>query len=246
MTCVTRAVALAGLAGLLVGGCSSARSEAASDPHAPLVDVAPIASGDLCLTRGVLAGGAVDDPTFRGYMRGTDGEAAQLTFTYRGAPADVRELAGGQARRQIGLKLRAQDGCNVVYVMWRLDPRPKLDVSVKLNPLGHTHEQCGADGYTKLRPARKFRVPAFGVDSTHTLRAEIVRDELSAWIDGRMVWQGRLPPAARALRGPAGVRSDNVRFDLVELAAPQGAGTAPACKPSPDERRVERASGPDT
>ena len=232
-----RATAWIGLAAALAAqtACNSARSEAAADPHAPLIEVAPVAPGDLCLTRGALADGAVEDPTFRGYARGTDGDAAQLTFTYRGDSANLRELAGGQARRQVGLKLRAQDGCNVVYVMWRLDPRPKLDVSVKLNPLGHTHEQCGADGYTKVRSLRKLRVPAFAVDSTHTLRAEIVRDELSAWIDGALVWQGRLPAAARVLHGPAGVRSDNVRFELVELAAPRGAGTAPACRAAPGD-----------
>jgi hypothetical protein len=117
-------------------------------------------------------------------------------------------------------------------VMWRLDPTPKLDVSIKLNPLKKTHEECGADGYAKVRPHKKTFVPAFEYGKTHTLRAEIVGDELYAWIDDQLLYQGTLPDTARALKGPAGVRSDNVKFDLVSLSAPQGDASAPppACK----------------
>ena len=37
----------------------------------------------------------------------------------------------GELRRQFGLKLRAQDACNLVYVMWRIEPASKLVVSIK-------------------------------------------------------------------------------------------------------------------
>jgi hypothetical protein len=50
------------------------------------------------------------------------------------------------------------------------------------------------------------------------LRASIRGDELRAWIDDRLVWQGALPEAARELAGPAGLRTDNVRLDRLELA----------------------------
>jgi hypothetical protein len=95
-----------------------------------------------------------------------------------------------------------------------------------------THEQCGADGYAKVKPYKKPYVPAFEYGAPHTLRAEIVGDELYAWIDGKLLWHGRLPDAARAMRGPAGIRSDNIKFDLVELAAPHGdaAREPAACK----------------
>ena len=219
------------LAAMAGGGCGSSRSEAAPSNHTPSIDVAPVASAALCTTRGALdKAGSVAEPTFRGYAPGAGGEAAQLTFTYRGESNDTRELANGQARRQIGLKLRAQDSCNVVYVMWRLDPKPKIDVSVKFNANMHTHADCGADGYTKIRPYKKTLVPAFEYGKTHTLRAEIVGDELFAWVDGQLQFQGRLPDAARVISGPAGLRSDNVKFDLVELAAPHREGTPPACK----------------
>jgi hypothetical protein len=219
------------LVAMAAGGCGGSRIEAAPSDHAPTIEVSPIKRDDLCVTKGnVNEGKAITEPTVRGYARGAGGDAAQLTFTYRGESHDTRELAGGQARRQIGLKLRAQDGCNVVYVMWRMDPKPKLDISVKLNPLAKTHEECGANGYTKVKPYKKMFIPMFELGSTYTLRAEIVGDELFAWIDGKLLWQGRLPEAARTLKGPAGIRSDNVALDVVELAAPQGEGAAAACK----------------
>jgi hypothetical protein len=215
-----------------MAGCASKRIEAAPGDHVPSVELAPVAKAALCVTRGAIDGVSIAEPTMRGYASGAAGDAAQLTFTYHGESTETRTLAGGQARRQIGLKLRAQDSCNVVYVMWRLDPRPALDVSVKLNPGGSTHEQCGADGYTKVRAYRKLAVPALRPGATHTVRAEIVGSELLAWIDGRLLWRGRLPDAARALRGPVGVRSDNVRFDLIELAAARADSSSPAapCK----------------
>jgi hypothetical protein len=214
-------------------GCGSSHVEAAPSDHAPSIDVKPIARDTLCVTKGdVKDGVSISDPTVRGYARGAGGDAAQLTFTYRGETAKTRELASGEARRQLGLKLRAQDSCNVVYVMWRLDPVPKIDVSVKYNPGMTAHSECGANGYTKVKPFKKTFIPAFEYGKTHTLRAEIVADELSAWIDGKLLWHGRLPDAARTIQGPAGIRSDNVQLDIVELATPsrEGEGESPACK----------------
>jgi len=179
----------------------------------------------LCVTKGAAAIGAkVTDPTMRAVAKGTLGESAALTFKYAGDTETVRELAGGQARRQIGLKLRAQDGCNLVYVMWRLDPKPKLDISVKLNPGKKTHKECGAEGYTKIKAAKGKLpgVPVLALGDTRTLRAEIVGDELTVWIDELISWRGTLPEAARALDGPAGIRSDNFAFELVDFKASAG------------------------
>lgn len=191
--------------------------------------IAVKAVNDLCVTRGAIAEHAIAEPTVRAFAPDAAGDAAELAFTFRGDAATSRALANGQDRRQLGLKLRAQDGCNVVYVMWRLDPKPKLDVSVKRNPGKRTHEECGADGYTKVRPSRKAApVPALSEGGSHTLRAEIVGDELYAWIDGTLVWQGTLPAEARELRGPAGLRTDNLALDKLQLSAAHGPATV--CK----------------
>jgi len=221
----------------LAVSCTGSRTEAApASPvdRKPAAELTPVASEELCFTRGEATGAAIEVPTMRGFALGAGGDAAQLTFTYKGESKDSRALASGDVRRQLGLKLRAQNSCNVVYVMWRLDPRPKIDVSVKINPGLTAHEQCGAEGYTKVKTRTKHYVPAYEFGQTHTLRAEIVGDELYAWVDGKLVFDARLPDAARAITGPAGIRSDNVSFELVELAAPRSVApdtdAKPACK----------------
>lgn len=226
------ALALVGAIGLAVLASLAAcgASEAAPERRVPIT-LDPI--GDtLCATHGhAKVGTEITEPTVRAYARGAGGDAAELSMIYRGETDEQRSLASGPARRQLGLKLRAKDGCNVVYVMWRLDPKPKIEVSVKLNPGAKAHEQCGADGYTKIKPTKSERVPVLAVGDRHQLRAAISGDDLTAWIDDKVVWRGRLPSAARTLEGPAGLRSDNLAFDLVSFKAPAGDGTEPpACK----------------
>jgi hypothetical protein len=196
----------------------------------------PIGHEALCVTKGTIAKGSIAEPTVRAFAVGSHGDSAQLTFTYRGESDSVRGLASGQLRRQVGLKLRASDGCNLVYVMWRLDPKPKLEVSVKRNPGKRTHDECGADGYHKVKPSHGVAVPALEPGRTYVMRAEIVGDELSAWIDGTLTWHGVLPDEARELSGPAGLRTDNVRIDGIELAVLPGSAPGPACKRGEQER----------
>lgn len=184
---------------------------------------------ELCVTKGEVVGHAIREPTVRAFGLGTAGDAAQLAFTFGGNADTMRALSSGENRRQLGIKLRAQDSCNVVYVMWRLDPKPFLEVSVKHNPGMRTHEECGASGYSKIKPAFVAPVPPLEIGSRHVLRAAIGGDELVAWIDDTVVWRGLLPASAREIVGPAGLRSDNVKLDLLELAAPR-AGANPACK----------------
>ena len=76
---------------------------------------------------------------------------------------------------------------------------------------------------------KKTFIPAFEYGKTHTLRAEIVGDELFAWIDGKLLWQGRLPEAARVDPRPRRYPLRQRQFDIVELATPSVAG-AGECK----------------
>jgi hypothetical protein len=196
---------------------SATRVGAPSGPQ-PTIPIEQIRS--VHITKGaMLPHGKVDVPTFRAVAPGTSGEAVALDFTYRGSSSGSRALASGQLRRQIGLKLRAANGCNLVYVMWRLDPSPQLEVSVKINPGMRTHAECGARGYTKLG-----HVPVYApiVGKRHMLRAEIVNNELLVWLDGRLAWRGTLPDQARHLTGPSGMRSDNIAYDIFAIGAPAG------------------------
>lgn len=206
----------------------------------PTIDVMAVAQGDVCVTKGALVPGklAVDTPTFRAVGLGTSGDAVSLDFTYHGHSTDSRALASGQMRRQLGLKLRAANGCNLVYVMWRLDPKPALEISIKVNPGMTTHAECGANGYTKLKkPTYHTAVPALLDGEKHVLQAEIVGDELFAWIDGSLAWRGDLPAEAKAMSGPSGFRSDNLMYDINTFSAPPGhtAGDKPHCVQSDED-----------
>ncbi len=202
--------------------------EAAPERTVKLVPV----TDTLCVTKGAAKVGAlVTEPTMRAIALGSKGDGCALEWIYRGDTATTRDLASGTARRQVGLKLRAQDGCNLVYVMWRLDPKPMIEVSIKLNPGKTTHTECGAEGYTKIKATKTWPVPALALGDQHTLRAAIAGDDLTAWIDEKVVWRGRLPASVRALSGPAGIRSDNLSFDLVGFSAPPaGASSQATCR----------------
>ena len=82
----------------------------------------------------------------------------------------------------------------------------------------------GTDGYTKVKAGHTIKVPALAVGDTHTLRAGITGDRLTVWIDDREGWTGALDASVRDLRGPAGMRTDNVHA-FVELATPPGGGS---------------------
>ncbi|CAN5921474.1 hypothetical protein BH11MYX3_BH11MYX3_09140 [soil metagenome] len=192
------------------------------------VKLVPITDA-LCVTKGTAKiGTTVNEPTMRAIALGSAGDGASLDWMYRGDTETTRDLASGTARRQVGLKLRAQDGCNLVYVMWRLDPKPMIEVSIKLNPGKSTHAECGADGYTKIKATKSWPVPVLASGDRHTLRAAISGDDLTAWVDEKVVWRGRLPAAARTLDGPAGIRSDNLAFDLIGFAAPTARASSDA------------------
>jgi hypothetical protein len=197
---------------------------------APMKPTAPIAHDNLCVTKGTIDRGevlGVRDPTVRAFARGSTGDAVSMRFVFHGDSAKGRALSSGQMRRQLGLKLRAANSCNVVYVMWRMDPKSVIEVSVKSNPGMRTHSECGAEGYTKVKP--QTVAPALESGARHTLAAEIVGDELTATIDGQIAWRGVLPQSARAIHGPAGFRSDNVSFDIEELSAPLGESSTASC-----------------
>jgi hypothetical protein len=180
---------------------------------------------DLRVTEGRVLPGPegtlrIEDPKVRAVGRRATGSTAELRFVYLGPSAEQLPLSSGEMRSQLGLKLRAEDGCNLLYAMWRIAPKPGLVVSLKRNPGMHSSGECGNGGYTNLKPRRGSRVPAFEPGERHALRAEQRGDELRVLVDGAPAWEGTLPPEALSLRGPAGFRSDNGRYDLELFVAP--------------------------
>lgn len=236
-----RRVLGAGAIALVVAACGSSAlpGHEAAKALAPLavsvrssLESVPLAS--LCVTQGRLVSGAdgrsigLHDSVFRAVIAGDRSHSAELVFRYEGPSVFATPLASGELRRQIGLKLRAQDTCNVVYVMWHLEPTPKIAVSVKHNPGASTHRECGDRGYDNVRPETSTRPPPIERGARHVLRAELEGGDLRVTADAVVVWTGRLPAAAATFDGPAGLRTDNGAFE-VELRVPGGSRAPAAC-----------------
>ena len=103
----------------------------------------------------------------RAYLNAFTAQLVEARFTYLGPTGNEARLGSGELRRQFGLKLRAQDACNLVYAMWRIEPESKLVVSVKSNPGQQTSSQCGNRGYRNVKPRRSTPVPALRSGDSH-------------------------------------------------------------------------------
>lgn len=201
----------------------------------------PIERASLCVTEGQIGADAanrltVDATKMRAYVNIWAADALEARFTYLGGTAQESALGSGAVRRQFGLKLRAQNACNLVYAMWRIEPESKVVVSIKKNPGQTTSAACGNRGYQNIKPRRATPVPTPQPGEIHTLSAELRGTELRVAIDGDGVWEGDLGPEADDLTGPVGIRSDNVRLAL-DLKAGARPGMHPdfrlACKSGP-------------
>jgi len=188
-------------------------------PQSPPGEWLTIRRADLCVTSGAIekADGdrmAVDVPEMRAVATLATSPSAEIRFRYGGPTAEKSHLGSGQVRSQFGLKLRAQDPCNLVYVMWRVEPESKLVVSVKRNPSQHTSAECHNHGYTNIKPKTESRVPLLKAKDSHTLRAEMKGSELRVYVDNHGVWEGDVGSDAAHLDGPVGIRSDNAHFEF--------------------------------
>lgn len=198
----------------------------------PIPKIRAVGQPELCVTSGKVDTAAsrlhVDAGAMRAVIAGDDSSVAELDFTYRGPSAQTAPLANGEIRRQIGLKLRAKDTCNVTYIMWHAAPTEGIAVSVKYNPGKSTHEACGDGGYISVKPTSSSPVPHLKPNDRHLLRGEIIGTTLRVLVDGAVVWTGPLPSQAFTFNGPAGVRSDNGAYDF-DLRVIQPRATGARC-----------------
>ncbi|WP_257458990.1 hypothetical protein [Archangium lipolyticum] len=226
---IVRPVLVASLLGLLAPPASSGRGMK-TDDTLPMVQpkrmkvtqgkLEPLPDGRLVIdspkVRAVVP--SREEPKTRALMASTrapeEARVAELRFTYLGATREQEPLQSGELRRQVGLKLRARDGCNVVYVMWRIEPKAGLVVSVKHNPGMRRSDDCGNSGYQTVKPRSKAPVPRLEPGDDHTLRAELEGTALTVRVDGKPVWEGTLPEEVLTFDGPVGLRSDNGRFQV--------------------------------
>jgi hypothetical protein len=188
---------------------------------ASLPELQRIDRGRLCVTNGIVSGLAgdrlaVDTPSSRAIVQaGTENagdQTAEIQFRYLGPSQESRPLASGELRRQIGLKLRTQDSCNLIYAMWHIEPDSRVAVSIKRNAGLHTHEQCGARGYINFKSQDGDDLPPIGPGETHALRAVLHGTDLTITVDGKVAWHGSLGSEIALPVGPPGFRTDNARF----------------------------------
>ena len=208
----------------------------------PLDRLAPIPRAKLCVTEGVLSELpgthlSVDVPKMRAFVDGPTAQSVEADFTYLGPTEKQSQLGSGAIRVQFGLKLHAENACNLVYAMWRIEPASELVVSLKSNPGQHTSSECANRGYQNIRPDRSRLVPTLHPGDSHRLRAEMNGLNLSVFVDDKPVWEGSVPPVVRGFQGSVGVRSDNarVRFQLRAEEAPPIPRPSVTCRPGPDE-----------
>ena len=210
----------------------------------------PAKAQDLCVTEGEVTalganGLAVDSPKMRAFLNRATGQSIEARFKYLGGTAHESPLGSGEVRRQFGLKLEAQDACNLVYAMWRIEPEAKLVVSAKTNPAQHSSAECGNRGYRNVKPARSAPVPSLRPGDMHALRAELSGTSMRVLIDGSPVWEGDVGAEALRLTGPVGLRSDNARLEIeLRTAAPLAgaAGEPKACPRSAQSRSETRVT----
>jgi len=183
---------------------------------------------DLCVTEGEVrdAGGGqmeVDSPAMRAVVKGSEPEVAELHFIYRGPTSETSRLANGEVRRQVALKLRAEDSCNVVYVVWRFEPESKVVVQTKANPGKHSHRECGDQGYENVAPRASKPVPPPGAGEEHLLQAQLTGENLMVYLDRDLVWQGEIGSNVN-FSGPVGLRTDNasLAFEIAALSGGSG------------------------
>ena len=221
------------IAGAFVMALSSAATWPGPAVGSSGVPLHRVAHADLCVTNGLVSALpgdrlAVNSASSRAVAPGSTGTSAFIRFRYLGPSADSKPLASGEVRRQIGLKLRASDTCNLVYVMWHIQPDAQVSVSIKRNPGRHSHAACHAGGYTRLKATSRVDLPRINPGEQHTLRAELQPDRIEVFADERPVWTGSLMGTVIDFDGPAGFRTDNARFEIEYLVAARTGAQGPS------------------
>ena len=143
---------------------------------------------------------------------------ATLRFRYRGPSQKTSPLDSGSVIQQIGLKMRAMNTCNLMYVMWRIKPVEEIYIAIKRNPGKSTYQDCRAHGYLVLGrvPLKPLGITA-ATQKTHRLGTSVTetggRYACEVSIDGRRIWSGGIDAKLISnINGPVGIRSDNGSF----------------------------------
>ena len=161
------------------------------------------ANAQLKTTNGVI-GYSVETPTSRADIPSHSGENLEIKVRYLG-PTDQKEyFANGTYQEQVGIKLRSVNGCNVVYIMRRINPNPSISLSIKSNPGVTT--VCGDKGYTMIK---SILVPAPKIGEEFTLAGSFNQNIVTIKLNNQELFTSEVPIVTK---GDAGIRTDNAKI----------------------------------
>jgi len=159
----------------------------------------------------------VDTPEMRANLKVQTPQSVALKFTYLGPTTVVSRFANGAVVSQFGIKLRAQDYCNTVFVAWHFAPQQRIAVSVRRNSGMTARAECMEKGnVNNIKPRVSAPPPPVQPKEPHTLTASMDGSKLTVVADGKIVWQRDLGPVVLEFSGPVGLLSNNARviFDV--------------------------------
>lgn len=156
----------------------------------------------------------VKDDRLRAKSLETPASGLEMTFTYQGKTAVAKNLKSGKPRVQLGCYLAAQNQCNLLYAMWRIEPEPGIFVQTKSNLNKSTHQECGNNGYTTVKPIFKKKIGAPTVNQNYRYSCELKGSTLTVKVDNEKVWSGTVDLKNLDPKGYSGVRSDNALWQF--------------------------------
>ncbi len=148
----------------------------------------------------------------------TTGDAISVRFHYQGLGKNPAVAMGsGLTRHQFGVFLLAENQCNMLYVMLRLDSKNQATIAVqgKRNPEQALHLVCQNHGYETIKPAFTTPIGELKPDSSIDLTAKVnASGMLVVEVDKKMVWQGSVAELRLPKNGYSGIRTDNVAVEF--------------------------------
>jgi len=151
---------------------------------------------------------SISHPSVRAIVEGSEGHELWMSYKYNGPTEDKIPLKSGQYRHQVGIKLQALDGDNVLYAMWRWEPdSPRIWTTTKVNGqyIPPTSTYLNVD------------VPAPTPGERYIMSARQDGRIIRVWWQGVIAWVGEIAESAMLIRGPAGIRTDNASIGELSL-----------------------------
>jgi hypothetical protein len=112
------------------------------------------------------------------YRKHAEEQQADVTLTFDG---ELLTPGSGSSSRQAGVKLKELDPCNLIYVMYNINPfaggdagRDEISIKVKRNDGAHTSSDCGAAGYTTVKAIKVPASKSVGSDYQGRVRLKVV------------------------------------------------------------------------